>query len=147
MASTVTEGRLKATPTCRLRAIGQMTPSETQRLIRKIQDSIDASHRLHQELLDTVRALLEDQTQSVPSPAKQAITPVQSPERLYLDTRAAADHLGLSRRTLEQWRVSGGGPPFIKMGAGVRHNAADLQRWVETRTRRSTSDPGPRHQK
>src|SRR5436853_6582279 len=43
-----------------------------------------------------------------------------------LDTRAAADFLGVSARTLEGLRVRGGGPRFVKVGGSVRYRIASL---------------------
>ena len=61
---------------------------------------------------------------------------------IYLDTRQAAAHLGLSTRTLDRYRVSGDGPVFLKFGGRVRYLREDLDAWVRTRRRRSTSDDG-----
>jgi DNA-binding transcriptional MerR regulator len=47
--------------------------------------------------------------------------------RLILDTPDAADLLGVSPRTLEDWRWRGIGPPFYKLGRRiVRYRAEDL---------------------
>lgn len=59
----------------------------------------------------------------------------------YLDTQAAAEHLGMSPNTLSRWRWTGDGPPFRKMGRSVRYARADLDTWAEARTRHSTSEP------
>ncbi len=49
-----------------------------------------------------------------------------------------------SERTLEAYRLKGGGPPFIVIGKrGVRYRRGDVQEWIAARRRRSTSDPGP----
>ena len=56
-----------------------------------------------------------------------------------LDTARAADHLGLSPRTLEKWRTAGGGPPFVKLGRRVAYRQADLDAWVASQLRTSTS--------
>lgn len=49
-----------------------------------------------------------------------------------------------SERTLEAYRLKGGGPPFIVIGKrGVRYRRGDVQDWITARRRRSTSDPGP----
>jgi hypothetical protein len=49
-----------------------------------------------------------------------------------------------SERTLEAYRLKGGGPPFIVIGKrGVRYRRGDVQDWVAVRRRRSTTDPGP----
>jgi excisionase family DNA binding protein len=58
---------------------------------------------------------------------------------LPLTTQEAADLLGLKRTTLEAWRVRGCGPRFVKLGRAVRYRAADLDAWIESRTRTSTS--------
>ena len=71
----------------------------------------------------------------------QGDTPMRD-DTTYLDTRAAAAHLGLSPRTLDRYRVSGEGPEFYKLGSRVRYRLADLEAWAETRRRRSTSDEG-----
>ena len=71
----------------------------------------------------------------------QGDTPMRD-DTTYLDTRAAAAHLGLSPRTLDRYRVSGEGPEFYKLGTRVRYRLADLEAWAESRRRRSTSDDG-----
>lgn len=56
----------------------------------------------------------------------------------------AAYLLGNSERTLEAWRLHGGGPPFIALGRRtVRYRRGDLLAWIAARRRQSTSDPGP----
>ena len=52
----------------------------------------------------------------------------------------AAHFLGVSFRTLQAWRVRGGGPRFCKIGRIVRYRQTDLAAWVESRSRASTSD-------
>ena len=61
---------------------------------------------------------------------------------IYLNTREASAHLGLSTRTLDRYRVSGDGPVFLKFGGRVRYLREDLDEWARTRRRRSTSDDG-----
>lgn len=65
-------------------------------------------------------------------------------EKLY-DTREAAEMLGVSPRTLESWRIHGGGPRFASFGAGprgaVRYRASDLEEYINGRLRTSTSAP------
>ena len=60
-----------------------------------------------------------------------------------LTTEEAAEYVGTSPRTLERYRVTGEGPRFLKVGRKVLYRLADLDAWLETRVRRSTSDPGP----
>ena len=62
--------------------------------------------------------------------------------RKYFSTREAAEWLGLSPRTLDRYRVSGGGPAFHRFGSRVRYLAEDLDDWASARRRLSTSDDG-----
>ena len=61
-----------------------------------------------------------------------------------LTTQAAAAYLGLSKPTLERFRLSGGGPIYAKLTPGpkgsVRYRSTDLDTWVASRLLRSTSD-------
>lgn len=67
-------------------------------------------------------------------------------ERRFLTTDQAAEYVGLSPRTLEAYRVRGGGPIYIKHGGArsglILYRPSDLNLWIETRVRRSTSDSG-----
>jgi hypothetical protein len=44
--------------------------------------------------------------------------------------------------TLQQMRVRGGGPIYIKRGRSVRYRVRDIEEWIHSRRRGSTSDPG-----
>ncbi len=57
-----------------------------------------------------------------------------------VDTRQAAELIGMSKRTLEKWRGEGTGPPFLKLGRRVLYSVADLEEWLRSRRRRSTSE-------
>lgn len=60
-----------------------------------------------------------------------------------LRTPEAARYLSLSPRTLEKLRVTGGGPPYIRLGRrAIVYDPTDLAAWAASRRRRSTSDPG-----
>ena len=61
---------------------------------------------------------------------------------VYVSVREAAEFLGLSRKTLDRFRVSGGGPVFHKFGRRVCYARRDLEDWAATRRRASTSDDG-----
>lgn len=55
----------------------------------------------------------------------------------------AAARLKISKHTLNRWRVTGEGPPFIKSGPRlVRYDQAELDAWARDRTRSSTADHG-----
>jgi predicted DNA-binding transcriptional regulator AlpA len=60
----------------------------------------------------------------------------------YLRTPEAARFLGLSGRTLEKHRTYGTGPRYRKIGGRVVYALDDLQSWVSTGAKQSTSDPG-----
>jgi len=49
-------------------------------------------------------------------------------------TAAAADHLGLARRTLERWRLIHQGPPYRKLGRRVVYPRAELDEWAIAKT-------------
>lgn len=60
-----------------------------------------------------------------------------------LTENQAADYLQLTPRALQAWRYKGFGPRFVKISArAVRYRQEDLECWVESRLRLSTSDPG-----
>ena len=59
-----------------------------------------------------------------------------------LSNEEAAAFLRLSPRTLEKYRVIGGGPRFRKLGRRVFYMLADLDEWSARRVCDSTSDPG-----
>ena len=52
----------------------------------------------------------------------------------------AAAFLRLSPRTLEKYRVTGGGPLFRKLGRRVVYNLVDLEEWAARRICETTSD-------
>ena len=42
------------------------------------------------------------------------------------------EYLGVSAKTLRNWRQKGKGPPWIRLeGGGVRYRPDDLERWLE----------------
>lgn len=55
---------------------------------------------------------------------------------------AAADFLGVSIRTMQAWRVRGGGPRYAKMGKAVRYRPSDLDAFVAENMAASTSEVG-----
>ena len=63
----------------------------------------------------------------------------------YLSTREAATYLGVSKTFLEHRRLSGGGPPYSKIGGGrtslVRYAKEDLDAWMVAHRVTSTSCP------
>ena len=63
-----------------------------------------------------------------------------------MNTKEAAQYCGLGHSTLVKYRLSGGGPRFIKPGGGRRvvYDPEDLDYWLEAGRRTSTSDRGVR---
>lgn len=60
-----------------------------------------------------------------------------------LTTREAASYLRLSKAFLERDRWAGAKVPFIKISdRAVRYRIEDLERYIQSRVRRSTSDNG-----
>lgn len=60
--------------------------------------------------------------------------------RAYLTPDEAAAHLAVSKRTLEGFRIRGGGPRFHKFGRKmVRYHRDDLAAWAEDGRRSSTA--------
>lgn len=60
-------------------------------------------------------------------------------DRLLSETEAAL-HLGCSIRTLQSWRLRGGGPRYSKVGRLVRYQSGDLAAFIEAGARRHTSE-------
>ena len=58
---------------------------------------------------------------------------------IYLTQAEAADHLRISPRTLERYRVAGNGPRFVKAGRRVIYRRGDLEAWTEAHTFTSTT--------
>jgi len=59
-----------------------------------------------------------------------------------LNQREVAALLGLSPRTLERYRCTGFGPRYHKLGRRVLYRSADIDTWIASRLRTSTSDGG-----
>jgi hypothetical protein len=59
--------------------------------------------------------------------------------------RDLASLLNLSVKTLRNWRLSGYGPPHLKVGRLVRYSVSSLNVWLKSCERASTSDRGGNH--
>ena len=55
-----------------------------------------------------------------------------------LTAAETAEFLGLTKKTLAEWRCQRKGPPWIKIGGRVRYAPTQVERWVE---RHCTRDP------
>lgn len=62
--------------------------------------------------------------------------------RKMLRTVDAAEYCGSSASTFEKLRLYGGGPVYSKIGRRVVYRLDDLDAWLASNRRHSTSDPG-----
>jgi predicted DNA-binding transcriptional regulator AlpA len=58
--------------------------------------------------------------------------------RLLTEVQVEATY-GLARRTLQRWRLTGGGPTYHKLGRSVRYRRADVEAFIAAGARHSTS--------
>jgi hypothetical protein len=56
------------------------------------------------------------------------------------DTRLAAPVVGVAVGTMENWRIAGRGPRFIKAGRKVVYDPDDIEAWKEANRFSSTSE-------
>lgn len=70
--------------------------------------------------------------------------PVQPDPDYYdrlINEREAAQYLSYTVRALQNWRVRGGGPIFVRVSArSIRYRRRDLVAWVESRLVSNTSE-------
>lgn len=62
-----------------------------------------------------------------------------TPSGRMLTELEASEFLKISRRTLQAWRLKGGGPKFCSFGRAVRYCETDISQWIEGCKRASTS--------
>ncbi len=62
------------------------------------------------------------------------------PKPMFLNSKQAADYLGLKPNTLAKMRVYGNGPKYRKHGFRVLYALDDLNAWSEASSRTSTSE-------
>jgi len=67
-----------------------------------------------------------------------ADAPNKPPPQLLTETQTA-ELLGISKRTLQTWRVRDGSIPFIRIGRCVRYRTEDLNSWIDSNRATSTS--------
>jgi len=71
---------------------------------------------------------------------KYVCAPTPMSTIVLLTPRETAKHLRTTERTLERHRLTGEGPPLVKIGAAVRYPLSELERWLSDRLRLSTSE-------
>ncbi len=57
--------------------------------------------------------------------------PTNDAEPVFLDSHDAARTLGLSEKTLRDWRMKRQGPPFRQFGRTVRYRRDELLAWAD----------------
>ena len=55
-------------------------------------------------------------------------------------TAEAAEYCGLSKSTMDKYRITGEGPSFIKLGRAVVYDVVDLDQWLASKRVTSTSE-------
>ena len=67
--------------------------------------------------------------------------PIPHSYSTWLRPPAAGEYLGgVSTSTLAKWRLTGFGPAYSKAGRNVVYHMQDLEAWLASRRRLSTSD-------
>lgn len=56
-----------------------------------------------------------------------------------INVKAAAQHTGQPKSTLDKFRVYGGGPTYIKVGSRVYYDTMDLDSWLAGKKIANTS--------
>lgn len=105
----------------------------------------DVSYELSQRLRRTVPPAATYLVEALPlRGAKRVQTTIlmQGADHLLTETELSG-RINVAVATLRRWRWSGDGPPFVRVGRCVRYDPAHVQAWLDSQTRRSTSDPGP----
>lgn len=51
-----------------------------------------------------------------------------------------AERLGVTERTLSEWRITGRGPIFIRLGKTARYRAGAVDDWLLSQEHQSTSE-------
>ena len=64
----------------------------------------------------------------------------RSPADDVLKDREAAEYTGCSVSTLAKRRMTGDGPRFIKIGRSIRYRRGDLDAWLASHMRNSTTE-------
>lgn len=96
------------------------------------------THHFIQLLSTTTLNVLEKYEMNTP---KSHGTDNPAQDNQLVPEMTAADLLGLSIRTLQNWRVRGGGPCFVRISARcIRYRISDVEDWIEGRTVSNTSE-------
>lgn len=58
---------------------------------------------------------------------------VTAPSKEYLNIKQAAEFIGVSRQTLDLWRMNAEGPAVHRVGTRVLYSVADLRAYMDER--------------
>lgn len=73
-------------------------------------------------------------------PAPEPVAPAPTLVHL-LTPKEAADILQVSEFTLERWRRTGDGPPYVRLSSrAIRYRAAELVAFIEAHMTRNTAE-------
>ena len=89
------------------------------------------------DAVPNIQKQIENKPEILPKTRKQNFSDLD-PE-VHIDEKKAADFLGISSRTLQGYRLKGGGPKFLKLKKAVRYKIQDLIDWVEKNKKENTS--------
>jgi hypothetical protein len=64
-------------------------------------------------------------------------------EKKLLRPKVVEEIYDISEGYQAKMRCFGGGPEYIKLGSKIYYEEAAIERWLDTKRRASTSDPGP----
>ncbi len=70
---------------------------------------------------------------------RAANPPAALPNAALLNEHELAARLNLSVRTLQAWRVKGGGPVFLRLGRAIRYRDGDVETWIGANSLAHTS--------
>ena len=59
-----------------------------------------------------------------------------------LRTKEAAAYCGSTKSSFEKYRLTGEGPAYLKLGRAVVYDVKDLDEWLASKRRFSTSEKG-----
>lgn len=63
---------------------------------------------------------------------------VNDPNQL-LTEKETASLICYTQRALQNWRLRGGGPEYVKIGRSVRYQRRDVMKFIEERKRKHTT--------
>ncbi len=81
------------------------------------------------------KATMPKNVQSRPIAAKREDTAAKSwpPVGGIVSPRRLAEDTDIPERTWERWRLTGKGPPFLRLGRRVAYRVSDVEAWLQAR--------------